>query len=110
MLFTIFPKTVKHMPYQRHDMHGNPVTPKPYQRHDENNRPIPTSVSAPAPVVSEEPVAEVDTSFLDSMTKKELLAWSEAQGWDLVNGQRKTDILAQCKEIALGTFVGTPLA
>ena len=105
MLFTIFPKPVKHMPYQRHDENGNPVTPKPYQRHDENNRPVPTSTSIPAPVV-----AEVDTSFLDTMTKKELLAWSEAQGWDLVNGKRKAEILAECKEIALGTFDGTPLA
>ena len=110
MLFTIFPKPVKRMPYQRHDMYGNPVTPKPYQRHDENNRPIPTSVSTPAPVVSEEPVAEVDTSFLDSMTKKELLAWSEEQGWDLVNSKRKAELLAECKQIARGTFQGKRLA
>ena len=61
-------------------------------------------------VVAEEPAVEVDTSFLDSMTKKELLEWSEAQGWDLVNGKRKAAILADCKEIALGTFDGTPLA
>lgn len=110
MLFTIFPKPVKHMPYQRHDENGNPVTPKPYQRHDENNSPVPASVSTSAPVVAEEPVAEVDTSFLDAMTKKELLAWSEAQGWDLVNGKLKSEILAECREIALGTFDGTPLA
>ena len=63
-----------------------------------------------APVVVAEPAAEVDTSFLDEMTKKELLAWSEAQGWDLVNGQRKSEILAECKEIALGTFQGKRLA
>ncbi len=90
------------MAYQRHDVNGNPVTPKPYQRHDVDNRPIASNTQAAA--------APIDTSFLDSMTKKQLIAWSEEQGWDLVNGKLKSEILAECKEIALGTFSGTRLA
>lgn len=90
------------MPYQRHDLNGNPVTPKPYQRHDENNRPVASNTRAAA--------AAVDTSFLDSMTKNQLIAWSEEQGWDLVNSKRKAELLAECKQIARGTFQGKRLA
>ena len=91
------------------------IFPKPLKRPAAKKEAPPVIVEAPvveeASVVEEVVVAaEVDTSFLDEFTKRELLAWSEEQGWDLINRQPKTDILAQCKEIALGTFDGTRLA
>ena len=90
------------------------IFPKPLKRPVAKTEAPPVIVEAPiveeAPVVEEVIVAEVDTSFLDEFTKRELLAWSEEQGWDLINRQPKTDILAQCKEIARGTFQGKRLA
>ena len=60
---------------------------------------------APAPV---EKAVETEVN-LDEMTKAELLAWSEEQGWDLVNGQRKSEILEECRQILAGTYEGRRL-
>ena len=64
-----------------------------------------------APIIEEPEAESFDLGVsLGDMTKRELLAWSEEQGWDLINRQPKTAILEQCEQIALGTYQGKRLA